>query len=757
MKIVRIAVSLVVLLALAAFVGFQAIGRGWLGSRESPGEVTAKPVPEKVLQSRRNATASAARARGVGDAKQILFGDLHVHTTYSFDAFLLSLPMMGGEGTHPPADACDFARYCSGLDFWSINDHAEALTPDDWRDTVDTIRKCNAVAGDPENPDIVAYLGWEWTQVGTIPQNHYGHKNVVLRDLEDGKIPTRPIAARGFAAETVNNLGPDASLLAWVALGGGLDRRYLDFARYANDRSKVDDCPEGVPVRDLPADCREYTANPGELFARLDDWGHESIVIPHGTTWGFYTPAGSTWDKQLNAAQHDPKRQTLVEVFSGHGNSEEYRPFKTVAFDADGKPYCPEPTNDHLPSCWRAGEIIRARCLANGNAADVCEQRAAETRQYYVEAGNQGHLSVPGATTADWLDSGQCRDCFSPAFNYRPGSSAQYMLALRNFDEGAEEAGVDRFRFGFMASSDTHKARPGTGYKEYDRREMTEATGAVEPLWRERLIGTPEEPADRGRAVDRNAPGINPLFLVETERQASFFLTGGLIAVHADGRDRNSIWDAMKRREVYGTSGERILLWFELLNGPGEGDGTTELPMGSEAELARPPHFQVRAVGAHEQDPGCPDHAGEALSPERLEKLCRGECYNPSERRKMIDRIEIVRIRPQSRPDEPVDGLIEDPWRIFTCRPDPAGCTVSFHDPEFLRDGRDSVYYARAIQQASPAVNSGALRCKYDELGRCEKVDPCYGDYRTDLDDDCLRPTEERAWSSPIFIDVAAQ
>ena len=46
--------------------------------------------------------------------------------------FLMSLPLLAGEGTHPPADACDFARFCSSLDFWANTDHAEDLTPKDW-------------------------------------------------------------------------------------------------------------------------------------------------------------------------------------------------------------------------------------------------------------------------------------------------------------------------------------------------------------------------------------------------------------------------------------------------------------------------------------------------------------------------------------------------------------------------------------------------------------------------------------------------
>lgn len=734
----RILISLALLVTLVG-IAFWMLGHGFFGSHEGPGTITARELPRDELSARaRERRASADRA-GAAD-KQILFGDLHVHTTFSSDAFVISLPLVSGEGAHPPADACDFARFCAALDFWSINDHAESLTPEHWRETIDTIRQCNAVTS-PDDPDVTAFLGWEWTQDGTSAKNHFGHKNIVLRDLDDARVPTHPIASVHPGGGDIVDVSPLARAGLALLLRDG---RTLEFTRFLEETSTVPRCPKGVPVRELPPDCRDSADTPAGLYAKLDEWGAESIVIPHGASWGNTAPPGSSWDSQIDTANDDQKRQTLVEIYSGHGNSEEYRSWVDVAYDENGEEICPEPVPGpagYLPNCWRAGQIILDRCLAGGTDEDECEMRAAIARANHVAGRRAGFRTVHGTAVEDWLDAGQCRDCFLPAFDYRPRMSAQYMTVRRPTVDGSAR----QTRMGFIASSDNHTARPGTGYKEYDRSEMTESKGtrANAPD----LLNNENPPLPYSISLDEQ-PEM-PFATRDVERMSSFFTTGGLVAVHADGRRREHIWDGLKRREVYGTSGDRILLWFDLVTDDGE-----TLPMGSEITLTTTPRFQVRAVGARKQKPGCPDFVAEALGADRLHDLCRNECYHPSDDRKRITRIEVVRMRPQMRDDEPIGRLIEDPWLTLQCSNDESGCIGEFQDPDFVPSGRDAVYYVRAIEEPGLAVNGKNLRCTYDSEGNCLSLDPCHGeDDRTDYEDDCLSEIEERAWSSPIWVD----
>jgi len=770
---VRRVLIILVLLLLALVAYVRVAGSGALGERWHVAEPTPRPRAAARIASEAIAQTRAASEIGAANAKQILFGDLHVHTTFSPDAFMMALPSSGGDGAHPVNDACDFARYCSALDFWSINDHDIGLTPAQWRETIGAIRQCDAISGGGESPDTTAFLGWEWTQIGSTPDNHYGHKNVVVRGLADDEIPARPITAS--TDQIVGEEGSSGMAGPWTLgllalLRPGKESH--DFIRFWNEMA-VKPCPEGVPVRELPDDCRELVRDPAGLFAKLDEWGFDSIVIPHGTTWGIYTPSGSAWDKQIRGAQYDPKRETLIEVFSGHGNSEEFRAWREVEIAADGTKTCPAPSGAFTPSCWRAGELVAARCLAAGESAGECEARAATARANYIAADLAGHLTVPGSRVEDWLDSGQCPDCFQPAFNYRPRSSVQYIMALRDFDNPEKPR---RFEFGFMASSDNHSARPGTGYKEIARDAFTESRL---PLAASQFFPPREPPQPSAESLPFDPEGGEYQFfdLRESERASSFFLNGGLIAAHASGRSRDAIWDAMQRREVYGTSGPRILLWFDLVEpgsepaaakdedqvaaaepagaAPPESAATPRIvaSMGSSVAFAAEPQFSVRAVGSFEQKPGCPDDSTQALGPEQLARLCRGECHHPSEKRRRIARIEVVRIRPQNAPGEPIEPLIEDPWQTLACAPSEAGCAVTFSDPEFASAGRDTLYYVRAIEEKSLAVNADLLRCERDGGGKCVRVKPCIGAAPAD---DCLAETEERAWSSPIFLEHAA-
>ena len=767
--------ALLVLIALPLLVALWAYlaTEGLLGERQDMGDITQQSR-DQVIQTQEQLRQRAVVAQlpsaetKVTGAKQILFGDLHAHTTYSFDAYNVSLPMYQGEGSHPPGDACDFARYCSGLDFWSINDHAEALTPRQWNLTKEMVRECNAVSGDPANPDMVTFLGWEWTQTAQLAKDHYGHKNIVFRDMAEELVPTRPIAAKQLSHPAGVSLYiakmrllllagvPDGDLRLlfsnvrrWLRgegeffLPGSADRqRYYNFIRYLQDQEELLACPKGLSVRDTPVDCQESAPTPTELFAKLDDWGFPHLAIPHGTSWGFYTPPLSTWDKQL-AGDSDPEQQEpLIEIFSGHGNAEPYRPWRAVGVDDNGEQFCPEPTEEFYPDCWRAGELIRERCMLVGESAEECERRAADTRDNFILTKDSGHWIVPGSTVEDWLDSGQCRDCYMPAYSHRPGSSVQYGLAIRNFSDPTRPP--KRFRWGIIGASDTHSARPGTGYKEVLRLKMTDASLAqLGP----RAFLSASERLPYYVALQKTAGRKGPY----TERQVSFFGTGGMVALHAQGRDRQAIWDALERKEVYATSGDRILLWFDLINPIDE----QRLPMGTIVERDSMPEFEVNAVGAFEQKPGCPADSMRALSEQRLQRLCGGECYNPGDRRKRIDRIEVVRIRPQIVAGEDVGPLIEDPWRVLPCDSGEDACTVRFSDPEFSDSARDAVYYVRALQEPSPTINANNLRCEYDDAGQCIAANPCRVTASTDPADDCLADAEERAWSSPIFVDFA--
>ncbi len=682
--------------------------------------------------AQRDALRRLGTASG-GEEDTIFFGDLHVHSSYSWDGFLFSLPLTGGEGVHPPNDACDFARYCANLDFYALTDHAETLPIENWEKSKESVRQCNERAGDPGDPDMVAFMGFEWSNAGLTPKSHYGHRCVIFPEDRDEALPARPISA-GRKDPLLNSLADMVSGARWLSPMSW--RVHSDFADYLRAVSSREVCRDDVDSRDLPLDCEEVAATPADLHRKLDEWDLPALSIPHGMTWGTYTPATTTIDKHLSAENHDPKYMRLIELMSGHGNSEEYRTWTEFDVDAEGKHVCPAPTDDYLPCCWQAGEIMRGRC--GDLPEEECERRVQLTRDYAASTYTRPHNVLPDATPEEWLDCGQCRDCFKPSFGYRPKESVQYAMSLTRNDE----QGRQRFRYGFIGSSDGHTARPGNGYKQVEPSMMSDVRGTPAfPFNQLSVLGKGEmdDPRQPVKPVQQ-AIGVRG----SDVRVLSFLYPSGLAAIHAPDGSREALWSAMHARNVYSPSGPRTPLRFDLLNGF---DGLA--PMGSEHVLGENPEFEVRAVGSFEQKPGCPETSIAGLGPARLERLCRDECYHPAEKRRPIVAIEIVRIRPQLISGE--EPLVEDPWLRHECPEDPAGCVLRFEDPDYRDSGRDALYYARALEAPAPALNGTPLQTKFDAEGRAMSTDLCT---QADVDaGGCFGEVQERAWSSPIFID----
>ena len=261
---------------------------------------------------------------------------------------------------------------------------------------------------------------------------------------------------------------------------------------------------------------------------------------------------------------------------------------------------------------------------------------------------------------------------------------------------------------------------------------MTEAAGARDEAWRLRLLsGGPQAPEGQSVPFDPAdpPPGIANFQILDVERQASFFMTGGLVAVHAEGRDRDAIWDALQRREVYGTSGERILLWFDLLNAPGRAraDGLRGAPR-RDAAL---PGARGRLVQAAAGLPRLGVDAPSARS--ASQQLCRGECYNPS-RRAPAHHAHRGRAHPPAEPPRRArrhsssrirGGASPCPRERRRLRRRVRRSGLRRGRP---RDASTTCAPSRSRRRRSTPAACAALRRR---SGRCVEVHPCYGDYRT--------------------------
>jgi hypothetical protein len=158
--------------------------------------------------------------------------------------------------------------------------------------------------------------------------------------------------------------------------------------------------------------------------------------------------------------------------------------------------------------------------------------------------------------------------------------------ALKNGMKLEEKLGVNPYKFGLVGSSDAH-----TGMAAMEEENFFGKT-------------TPQEPSPhRMTAAFMNNPKTG-VKIMDWEVLAS-----GYAAVWAEENTRESIWDAMQRKETYATTGSRMLVrffggWnFEMADAnsrnPGVTGYTKGVPMGgdlSHAPEGKAPSFLVAAM-----------------------------------------------------------------------------------------------------------------------------------------------------------------
>ncbi len=271
--------------------------------------------------------------------------------------------------------------------------------------------------------------------------------------------------------------------------------------------------------------------------------------------------------------------------------------------------------------------------------------------------------------------------------------------------------GVNPYQFGIIASTDTHLGTPGAA----EETKFLGHGGAGVPAKDEIPPGLPDK-------IEYNPGGLAVLWAAENSRDALF--------------------DAMRRRETYGTSGPRIVSrFFAGWNYPQDLCAAPDLvaqayangvPMGSELpdRTSAAPTFVVIA----QQDAGSGGLSGTAL--QRIQ-IIKGWVDSDGQRRERV-----VDVAGDANNGASVD--------INSCKTRGAGfanlCAV-WSDPQF-DPAEQAYYYSRVVENPScrwsqRICNAHAVDCSNpatigEGLEAC-----CAADHRPSI--------QERAWSSPVW------
>ncbi len=273
--------------------------------------------------------------------------------------------------------------------------------------------------------------------------------------------------------------------------------------------------------------------------------------------------------------------------------------------------------------------------------------------------------------------------------------------------EHQEEMGVNPFKYGFTGGTDNHNGLPGNVEED---NYLVGSHGLVDNL----------AEARRNNTIDgwAEAYDINP---------------GAITGVWAKANTREDIWDAMKAKETFATSGPRIKVRFfggYSFEDSYEGKTLVEagyrlgVPMGSDLPISESasPKFIIWAM----KDPIGPNLDRIQIIKGWLENgEMREQIYNVA----VSDQREIA----ADGSVEPLNAPVDSETGGFTTDKGSPELSVVWEDPEF-NPAQQAFYYVRVLQLPT------ARWTLWDEIR--EGVE-----YPEEVPETIV----ERAWSSPIW------
>ena len=314
-----------------------------------------------------------------------------------------SLPMLQGEGAHPPADACDFARFCSGA---RLLEHQRPRRGRSRRSTGRRPRRRSASA--TPSPAIRRTPTSSRSSAGSGRRSGRRPRTTTATRTSSSATPTTTRCRRARSARSAPQLrrrAAPAGRRCWQRLPasrcstGRTASATSTSATYQAELRDVPTVPDGRRHAQAARRLPRVGADAARSCSRSSSqWGFDTLVIPHGTTWGLYTPPGSTWDKQLTAAQHDPEKQTPDR---GLLRPRQLRGVPRLARGAlRRRRQADLPGADAPTTCRAAGGPARssARAAATRRPTECERARRRRRGRTTSTAGVAGHLTVPGAT-----------------------------------------------------------------------------------------------------------------------------------------------------------------------------------------------------------------------------------------------------------------------------------------------------------------------------------------------------------------------